>query len=88
MKEYYYFYLWGKCPNDLKSDTSLLYNDLFNLGSMLLEYLEEALPDEIQNQLTMPLSKMVTNSPRAVLRILHYPPLNESEKYGSLKMLI
>jgi len=82
LKEFYYFYVWGKCPLPLREKTLLLYNQLNKLGSYILKCLESYLPEEIRNQFSMPLTQMVRNSPRAVLRILHYPPVYNNSTFS------
>lgn len=77
LKEFFYYYSWGKCPDNLKKKTQTLFEQLVKLGSTLLSYLENNMPVEILEQLSMPLTNMVKDTSRAVLRILHYPPINE-----------
>jgi isopenicillin N synthase-like dioxygenase len=78
IKEFYYFYEWGKCPENLYAMTSELHNHLVELGNHLLMWIAELLPNEIKQQLSTPLPAMVLKSPRAVLRLLHYPPFDQS----------
>ncbi len=75
LKEFFYFYPWGKCPNTLREKTLILYSQFVELGEKLLGALESYLPSEIKAALSMPLTKMVEKSIRAVLRVLHYPAL-------------
>lgn len=84
LKEFYYFYPWGKCPSSLREKTLLLYNELVNFGEKILDALEDGLPSSIRKQLSMPLIEMVKNSNRAVLRLLHYPAIS-SENAQFLK---
>jgi isopenicillin N synthase-like dioxygenase len=76
LKEYFYFYPWGKCPSDLREETLSLHTSLHNLGTMLLEWIEWSLPADIKTQLSMPLAQMVNPTKRDVLRILHYPTIS------------
>ena len=85
LKEYYHYYPWGRLPAMMSHRTEKLYHDLTNLATILLQWIEMALPEEIQQQLSMPLSKMITDSQRTLLRILHYPPLTGHEQEGAIR---
>lgn len=76
LKEFFYYYPWGKCPENLRKITHQFYTELFQLGDTLLQHINHYLPVEIVNKLSMPLHQMIKNTPRAVLRILHYPPIS------------
>jgi isopenicillin N synthase-like dioxygenase len=77
LKEFYYFYPWGKCPDNLKSCTLKLHSQLFSFAESILLILDKLLPDAVRNKLSEPLLSMIANTPRSVLRILHYPPLEK-----------
>ncbi len=74
-KEFFYFYAWGICPENLREKTLLLHHELLDLGNKLLQIIDDSLPEKIKDRLSVPLRKMTTNTQRAVLRILHYPPI-------------
>jgi isopenicillin N synthase-like dioxygenase len=76
VKEYFYFYPWGKCPNELREETLKLHQSLHNLGAMLLDLIEWSLPSDIRGQLSMPLKQMISPTKWDVLRVLHYPPIS------------
>lgn len=82
LKEFYYYYSWGKCPLYLQEKTAELYAALGSISTTLLQQAEEHLPDNIRAKLSMPLAKMVENTPRAVLRILHYPPIEKGDGFN------
>ncbi len=62
-----------------------LFNCLVHLAEELLGWFEQALPVEIQSQLTMPLSAMIADSQETLMRPIHYPPLTEAETTGSVR---
>lgn len=82
LKEFFYYYPWGKCPPYLKEKTSELYNELTSVCKTLLQQAEEYLPNDIREKLSMPLVKMVEKTPRAVLRVLHYPPIEKDDEFN------
>ena len=52
-----------------------MYQELQQLSVQLLQWIEEFLPIDVANALSMPLRDMIDASPNTLLRILHYPPL-------------
>ncbi len=75
LKEFYHFYPWGRIPSEMREISYLLYQSLHQLAAELLQWVEEFLPETIAQELSMPLSHMISDSPNTLLRILHYPPL-------------
>lgn len=79
LKEFFHVYPWGRCPPALRADT-LHYRDLaVDLAAQLLGWVEQALPAQVRNALSMPLGHMITDSDQTLLRVLHYPPLRGDE---------
>lgn len=80
LKEFFHVYPWGKVPDHLRPLTFEIYKALQTLSEELLRWIEDFLPKEVAQQLSMPLQAMITDSPNSLLRILHYPPLDYAEK--------
>lgn len=85
IKEFFQYYPWGQYPDHLSDKTKLLYQSLVNFAVTLLNWIEDALPREIRHALSMPLSKMLNNTPKNMLRILHYPALTGQEPDGAIR---
>ena len=85
LKEFYNFYDTGVCPESLREKTFNLYQKLAQVGSTLLQWIEAGLPDEIAQQLTIPLYQMIMNSHQSLFRINYYPALTGEEPTGSLR---
>lgn len=85
LKEYFQYYPWGQYPQELSNKTNQLFNQLNQLAGTLLGWLDTQLPSQITNHLSMPLSKMITDSKQTMLRILHYPPLLGNEQPGAVR---
>lgn len=79
LKQFYHYYAWGRCPEALRPITHQLYSELTALAAELLQWLEENTPQEIKKNFSMPLSQMITDSPRTLFRLIHYPPLTGLE---------
>ena len=85
LKEFYNYYSMGQCPAFTSKQTKLLYDDLCNLSKQLLNWIEFNTPDSIKLKFSMPLSKMVEKSTRNLLRIIHYPPLRDSDNRNEVR---
>lgn len=85
IKEYYHYYPWGPLPVGMSDRTLKLRENLLAFAEVLLKWIEAALPANIQQQLSMPLSEMSKDSTRTLLRILHYPPLSGEEEQGAIR---
>ena len=85
LKEFYHVYPWGRVPADLEDDTRQIHNDLTSLGVELLSWLQSESPDEVKSKFTMPLDEMMHESQMSLLRILHYPPVEEKIEEGAIR---
>lgn len=85
IKEYYHYYPWGNCPEQLKEEISAYYNEALSLAKELLGWVEKYSPDEVSKNYSMPLSSMVEDSQQTLLRILHYPPLQGDEEPDAIR---
>ncbi len=85
IKEFYHYYFWGRCPSYLQEVTHSLYTQLISLAAELLRWIEENTPTTISKNFSMPLSKMIENSPNSLFRIIHYPPLTGNEQEGAIR---
>lgn len=85
IKEFFHYYPWGQFPAHLSQDTHKLYTQLSQMAHTLLGWVEQALPPEISQALSMPLSNMIQESPQTLLRILHYPPIEGGIPKGAVR---
>ncbi len=83
LKEFYHVYPWGKVPNELETITRKMYDELNKIGVELLSWLDDEMPKNISNILSEKLSNMMMHSEQSLLRILHYPPLEEEVEVGA-----
>ncbi len=75
LKEFFHLYDWTPLPAGFSDRTQQLQQQLQAIAATVLNGLEAALPETVQQALSMPLSAMVQNSSQTLLRLIHYPPL-------------
>lgn len=85
IKEYYHYYPWGICPEQLKEELATYYSEANNLAKELLGWVETHSPTAISEKYTQPLSSMIDGSDMTLLRVLHYPPLKGDEEPDAIR---
>jgi isopenicillin N synthase-like dioxygenase len=85
LKEFFHVYPGTRLPEAVAEVTRELYRQLAALAGDLLALLEDHTPAEVRARLSMPLRKMVENSPQTLFRILCYPPLTGEEEQGAVR---
>ena len=79
LKEFYHIYPWGRYPQEISSITRELYQHLCDLTGTLLTWVEKNTPEQIRRKFSIPLEEMIIKSPSNLLRVIHYPPLRETD---------
>ena len=85
LKEFYHIYPWGRYPSEISQSTKTLYEQLLELTSTLLSWIQNQTPKSISTRFSMPLHEMIKGSRTNLLRIIHYPPLNGKEQHGAIR---
>ena len=86
IKEFYHIYLpWGRIPPELSENTLLIRQQLKDIATILLSWINDLTPDEIKKHFSMPLYEMIDKSETNLLRIIHYPPLREDDDKNALR---
>ena len=85
LKEFYHVYPDGRVPHNLEATTRALYDDLFEIGAALLGWIQDNAPADVTARFSEPLPKMLEGSQQCLLRILHYPPLDEPPEPGAVR---
>ncbi len=85
IKEFFNYFPWGKCPDNLKKITHDLFQKLHNIGYTLLEWVQQHTPNEIRQHFSLPLPQMIANSSLSLFRINYYPPLSGKEEEGAVR---
>ena len=85
LKEFYHYYMSGRCPEYLRPTTDKLFNQMLGLATELLSWVQMHCPHSVQEHFSMPLSDMIKGSPRNLLRLINYPPLDGSEEADAIR---
>ena len=79
LKEFFHIYPFSPLPTECEIITRKLYSELLVLGTQLLQWLEGGLPDRVKKVMTHQLPDMLIDSEENLMRVLHYPPIEEKE---------
>lgn len=79
LKEFYHVYQTGPVPKALEEDIRQFHADLVALGTTLLRWIQDRAPSAVQRRFSEPLPDMIKGSSKNLLRVLHYPPVEEAE---------
>ncbi|MEM9232290.1 MAG: 2OG-Fe(II) oxygenase family protein [Pseudomonadota bacterium] len=85
LKEFYHVYPKGRVPDAVAPLTRALYADLVAIGATLLGWIQDNAPEEVRARLSEPLPEMLEGSDQNLLRILHYPPVDEAPEPGAVR---
>ena len=85
LKEFYHVFPNGRVPPELEQETRALHADLVDVGATLLSWLQAYSPASVTDALSEPLTDMVAGSESNLLRILHYPRLDQAPEPGAVR---
>ncbi len=85
LKEFYHFYPWGRLPEGMSAKTLELYGEMSQLAAQVLDWVQANTSQEITSAFQMPLSDMIKDSNRTLMRFIHYPALTGDEALGSVR---
>ena len=85
LKEFYHIYPWGRFPDDLSVATMVLYDQILEVTSNLLEWIESNSPRHIKAHYSEHLKTMIIGSKTNLLRVIHYPPLDGTEEHSAVR---
>ena len=79
IKEYFHYYPWGRCPQSLKQEIDGYYQTATDFAAKLLGWIEHQTPANVAEHYREPLSNMIKGSTQSLLRVLHYPPIDDDD---------
>lgn len=82
LKEFYHVYEDQPVPKDVENDTRQFQRKMIEIGTELLGWLDDNSPAETKDDFSEQLTSMVDGSKHNLLRILHYPPLDDNVEPG------
>lgn len=85
LKEFYHIYPQGRLPQDIREISLTFYTKMLTLGDMLLDWIQQEAPASVTNTFSEPLTQMMNKSEQSLLRILHYPPIEEDIEPGAVR---
>jgi hypothetical protein len=86
IKEFYHIYTpWGRIPDNLSKNTLEIRHELKCIGNILLDCIDELTPKSIKKNFSIPLRNMVKDSDFNLLRVIHYPPIQEKDEKEALR---
>ncbi len=85
LKEFYHVYPDGRVPGEVEALTRALHGDLVAIGRALLGWIQDNTPDDVRGRFSEPLPAMLAGSQQNLLRILHYPALDEAPEPGAIR---
>lgn len=85
LKEYFHVYPWGRIPKSLEDNILTYFNQANALAGELLDWVEAYSPDDVSEKYSIALSKMIADSSKTLLRVLHYPPMTGDEEMGAIR---
>ena len=85
LKEFYHIYDWGRYPTEISDKTSILIKEFKSMAKHLLSEINLNSPLDVQSKYSIPLDTMIDKSAQNLLRVIHYPPLNNNENLESIR---
>ena len=82
LKEFYHVYEHQPVPSMVDSETRSFQSKMISIGAELLGWLDDNSPQEVRETLSESLTSMINGSENNLLRIIHYPPLEDDVQPG------
>ncbi len=82
LKEFYHVYEDKPLPDEVEGDTRDFQSKMIAIGAELLGWLDKNSPEETKGKFSEVLTGMIDGSKQNLLRILHYPPLDDDVEPG------
>ena len=85
LKHYFHLYFpWGIYPDEVSDSAKKLFDQIFDLGKTLLQWIDNNISSEVAKKLSVPFTEALSYE-RTLLRILHYPAIKGDEEEGAIR---
>ncbi|WP_119344654.1 2OG-Fe(II) oxygenase family protein [Facilibium subflavum] len=85
IKHYYHLYFpWGRYPQEVSDKAKILFEQLFELGKTLLQWIDDHMDPATAKKLACPLVDALSFE-RTLFRILNYPAIKGDEPDGAIR---
>ncbi len=85
LKEFYHVYQSKPVPALVEDETRSFQDKMIEIGSELLSWLDSNMPEDTKSKFSQSLTEMINGSDHNLLRILHYPPLDNTTEPGEVR---
>ncbi len=85
LKEFFHVYENKPVPESVEAESRAFQKKMIAIGSELLGWLDANTPAEVKARFSEPLNGMIEGSQHNLLRILHYPPLDDDVEPGEVR---
>ena len=85
LKEFFHIYPGRRYPKEINQNTQEIYNQLIEIGSTLLSWMDDNTPIAVKQLFSVSLESMIQNCQRHLLRVIHYPPLVGDENKKEIR---
>ena len=86
LKEFYHIYpLFGRYPDSMEKDSLKLFDKMMVLGKELLNYIDVYTPKKYKINFSEPVHGMAENSNQNLMRVIHYPPIDNNTKINEIR---
>ena len=85
LKEFFHVYQDKPVPASVEAETRAFQDKMIAVGSKLLDWLDQNTPAETRELFSEKLTDMISGSKHNLLRILHYPPLEDDVEPGEVR---
>lgn len=85
LKEFFHVYPLGRYPSTVSTAALDYREQATSVARTMLDWVEANTPTNVAAAFSRPLSKMLDDSSRTLLRILRYPPLRGDEPEGAVR---